>query len=264
MLATMRLTLAASLVSVKRGPLLVGQRFTCARMSVQANNPNNEAFWRQRGYSSRPRDWEKEAQRLKAQGQFTAAANAAGAQTKEQSEYIGKVMRVVGLAAKKVLGADTQIRKGGSQAKKTNIAGSDLDVLLQPKAPMTARQKRELVAELRDTCWSVSGQPFGGFKKVKETNFHIVLVCKRHGLQVDIVPEKATFRAKPASPPKDRFKNNPVGREVVRMIKEKYPVKKYPSWKGERIELAVIQTQQQQKGLKNLDLFDRTVKHLQS
>ena len=174
------LATSTALITASRQPLFIAQRSVAVSCMSDQTNPNNDAFGRARGYKRRPNDWEDEVARLRKQGKFTAAANAAVATSAAEMEYRGKVMRVIEQAAKDTLGSETQVFKAGSQAKKTNVAGSDLDVFLQTKSPMTEAQKTKLADRLR-------AQPFQ-LLEVKETPLHIVVKCLSHGLTVDLRP----------------------------------------------------------------------------
>ena len=87
-----------------------------------------------------------------------------------------------------------------------------------------------------------------------------MVICQHYNVKVDIVPSTATFRSKTAKPPKDRFMCNPRGRKVVRMIKDKYPKR----WPGETIELVVLNVQREHAKIKNVELFDRTIRKLRA
>ena len=125
-----------------------------------SNNPNNEAYWLQRGHRIRPRNWQAEVAKIQKQKSLTTKANVAGAQSAQQRAYIGKVMRVVEAAAKKTLGTETQVIRAGSRAKGTNVGDSDLDVYLDTRSPMTRKDQSALAGELRDSR---------AFKEVKKT-----------------------------------------------------------------------------------------------
>ena len=210
----------------------------------QVNNPNNPVYWKSRGYSSRPDNWESAAaQRAAAErleGQLEATANAAASRTSGERAVAGWRTDTIVRAVKASLGGLVQVLKVGSQAKRTAVAGhSDYDLRVDVGEDCVSRAQRKV---LRDNLTSMLTK--GGDRArvlLRETGIRIEFEDTNH---FDVVFSKCCFSDKPRRMPAQRFENNPRARDAVRLIKQGSP----QNFKGEAIEKAVLAAQGRNKG----------------
>ena len=75
-------------------------------------NPNNLAFHKSRGYSTRPKDWGRISQKRKDIGFLEHRANIAGVMSREKRRAIGNDIKKIEKIVKEL-----EVYKGGSQKK---------------------------------------------------------------------------------------------------------------------------------------------------
>ena len=205
----------------------------------QVNNPNNDAFWKSRGLASRPDNWESKAAQRAVDGRLQARSNNAASRTSGERALAGRRTDIVVRAVKASLGGKAEVRKAGSQAKRTDIADSDYDLWVDVGDECLSRAERKV---LRDTLTSMLNKGGDPARVVlKESTVRVLLNDEEH---IDIAFSSYCFSCKQHHKPVQRFTNNPKARDAVRLIKAGSPQK----FKGEAIEMAVLTAQGQKKG----------------
>ena len=228
-----------------RGLLLSSVSLRSSHRSIsacasQVNNPNNHAYWKSRRYSSRPDNWESAAAQRAAEGRSEARANAAASRTSGERAVAGRRTDTIVRAVKAALGGHVQVRKAGSQAKRTAVAGrSDYDLWVDVGEECVSRTQRKV---LRDYLTSMlTGGGDRAVVLLRETGIRIEFEDTTH---FDVVFSNCCFSDKRRRKPAQRFENNPKARDAVRLIKDGSPQK----FKGEDIEKAVLAAQGRKKG----------------
>ena len=178
--------------------------------NLRANegNPNHPSFWKKLGIDhrpdnwkayvsfvddpivmsdlrrqadERPDDWVDPATHKRRRGLLEFKINQAACRSKEERKAAGRDAVKVVDAAKKALGGQAMVLKNGSQAKKTDLNTSDLDLKIAG-TQMTSQTRSLLQQELQRT--------FSG--KVEVTRKGILRVQGESG-QLCIVPMRADF-----------------------------------------------------------------------
>jgi len=210
----------------------------------QVNNPNNHAYWKSRGYGSRPDNWASAAAQRAAEerleGQLEATANAAASRTSGERAVAGWRTDTIVRAVKASLGGHVQVRKAGSQAKRTAVAGrSDYDLWVDVGEECVSRAQRKVLRDYLTSMLTKGGDLADVL--LRETGIRIKFENTNH---FDVVFSKCCFSDKPRRMAAQRFENNPKARDAVRLIKQGSPQK----FNGEDIEKAVLAAQGRKKG----------------
>ena len=207
----------------------------------QVNNPNNHAYWISRGYrEGRPDNWESAAAQRAAEGRSEARANAAASRTSGERAVAGRRTDTIVQAVKAALGGHVQVRKAGSQAKRTAVAGrSDYDLWVDVSEGCVSRAQRKVLHDYLTSMLTRGGDRADVF--LRETGIRIEFEDTNH---FDVVFSQCCFSDKPRRMPAQRFENNPKARDAVRLIKDGSP----QNFKGEAIEKAVLAAQGRKKG----------------
>ena len=245
-----------------RGLLLSSVSLRSSHRSIsacasQVNNPNNHAYWKSRGYSSRPDNWESAAAQRAAEGRLEARANAAASRTSGERAVAGRRTDTIVQAVKAALGGHVQVRKAGSQAKRTAVAGrSDYDLWVDVGEECVSRAQRKVLRAYLTGMLTWDGD----LVDVRDyltpmltwDGDHVDVILRETGIRIefedtnhfDVVFSKCCFSDKSRRMPAQRFENNPKARDAVRLIKDGSPQK----FKGEDIEKAVLAAQRREKG----------------
>ena len=175
-------------------------------------NPNNERFYKSRGQKSRPSDWKEEILKRIREGQLEHQANTSA--SKIDHPAIGRDVVRVEKVVKNVLGGNVFVHEGGSVKKHTNIEGSDLDLKIDVVEPLTDKERNALTQALKIE--------FGEHNVEVKTLVHKI---QGESGSIDLFPQKATYISSATRVDKlgkEPFKTNPIGRNAVRLLKEKF------------------------------------------
>ena len=114
------------------------------KIKSNQNNPNNVCYWQTRGHSSRPSNWVNEVDHKKKLGQLEYRANTAGSTSNKQKKSMGNETKRVEQVVKQCLGGNAMVYKGGSQHKRTNVKGSDLDLKIKVSQSLKPEDRTRL------------------------------------------------------------------------------------------------------------------------
>ena len=210
-------------------------------------NPNNERFYKSRGQKSRPSNWKEEILKTIREGQLEYQANTIASKTDRPA--MGRDIVRIEKVVKNVLGGNVFVYKGGSVKKHTNIEGSDLDLKIDVFEPLKEKERNALTEALKIE--------FGEHNVDVKTIVHKI---QGESGSIDLLPQKATYISSATRVDKlgkEPFKTNPIGRNAVRLLKEKFKVADVP---GIYIERAVLQTQNMERGITLENLITKTNK----
>lgn len=184
---------------------------------------------------------------MSAVGFFSAFVNAnAHRETPEERALMARV----GEVSRSVV-AGAQVRWAGSQRKRTDIVGSDLDLCLESPRPVTEAQRRDLRTALERSL-----------SRPARVQSHVVrLPATGHQVKVDIAFANAAFGSRPL-PDTDAFHNQPHRQCAVRAIKLWTRKGNLPPVPGWVVEELVVHLDTPSKGLNSLDLVLRVVQWL--
>lgn len=184
---------------------------------------------------------------MSAVGFFDAFVNAnAYRETPDDRALIAKVAEV---SRSIVPGA--QVRWAGSQRKRTDIVGSDLDMCLDSSTPVTEAQRRDLRKALEGTL-----------SRAARVQSHVIrLPANGTHVKVDIAFANAAFGSRPP-PDTTTFHNNPSRQCAARAIKLWTRRANLPPVPGWVVEALVIHLDAPAGAANSLDLFLRVVRWL--
>eukprot|EP00930_Biecheleria_cincta_P049351 TRINITY_DN34565_c0_g1_i1.p1 TRINITY_DN34565_c0_g1~~TRINITY_DN34565_c0_g1_i1.p1 ORF type:complete len:266 (+),score=47.78 TRINITY_DN34565_c0_g1_i1:66-863(+) len=217
-------------------PSTPGPSRDAANNRANQMNPNNAAYHKARGATSRPSGWQDIVDAHRARGLREHALNMAAAETRSERAAHARDTSRVEAAARQALGGQAQVWKGGGRAKHNGLADGDLDLKIVAPQPFTSDDRNALVAALR--------QEFGS-SCVSDSNPRIHRVMGEGG-DIDIVPFNATFFDKGfnAGMPRNPFKFNRNARNAVRDVKLGAK-ERGQNVRGYNAERAVLEAQQQ-------------------
>ena len=200
-------------------------------------NPNNFRYWRSRGNTTRPNAWDEVTRHRNILGHLENQANTVAYCSDTQRMKIKRDTQRVERSVKRALGGNAMVYKGGSQLKRTNVATSDNDLKIKVPQPLTMKDRERLEDELVREF---------GIANVDKSHAKITVV-RGEGGDIDIVPDKAEYF--PSDFKFDELGRNPfpcnsTARHAVRIIKMNHC-----HMPGIKIEKAVLQAQQQNKGI---------------
>jgi len=191
------------------------------------------------------------AKRQRQSGALQHIVDKAAAKTVQSRQQRAEVVHKIKKAAQDALGSTTHVMKAGSQQKHTDIAASDLDVLVDTRKPMTKEDKTRLASTLRDRF---------GQTCVHERRSTLQLNLPTG--KVDVVPRLGDFVPGGERPlPADPFHNNPAGRQAVRAVKL-HAEKHRHAWSGHQIEQAVLARQRSNPNEFNFELSQAVITKL--
>ena len=153
---------------------------------------------------------------------------------------------------KSLFGKNTQLFVHGSQLKRTNVIGSDLDLKFDPPKPLNENDRCRLGKAL-DKVY--------GKGKVEKNHAKIHVIRGDH-YSTDVVPTKATYfppEFKVDKIGKNPFLHNPTARHAARNIKGDYGEDRIS---GSQIERAVLKVQRENKNIPLEELIEKTKKEL--
>eukprot|EP00931_Biecheleriopsis_adriatica_P107146 TRINITY_DN81483_c0_g1_i1.p1 TRINITY_DN81483_c0_g1~~TRINITY_DN81483_c0_g1_i1.p1 ORF type:complete len:281 (-),score=41.88 TRINITY_DN81483_c0_g1_i1:144-986(-) len=219
------------------GPQASAPEAARAAANNRANqkNPNNSAFYKARGEPCRPSTWQSTVDDRRARGQREHVLNMAAAETAEQRAAHARDVVRAERVVKDVLGGQAQVWKGGGRNKHNNLAGGDLDLLIEHPKTLDAQDRNDLGAAFRDEF---------GSSCVSDRNPRIHQI-RGEGGPIDVVPQKAAFfpDGRTNKLPRNPFRFNPQARLAVRDVKQTALVEGQ-NVKGHAAECAVLTAQQ--------------------
>ena len=201
-------------------------------------NPNNSRYWRTRGHLTRPDVWDEVIRTRNMLGDLENQANRVAYTSDIQRKKMKKDTQRVERSVKRALGGNAMVYKGGSQLKRTNVATSDNDLKIKVPQRLSMKDRERLGDELVREF---------GMENVDKSHAKIQNV-RGEGGDIDIVPDKAEYFPsdfKFDQLGKNPFTYNSTARHAARIIKANHC-----HVPGIKIEKAVLQAQQQNKGIK--------------
>eukprot|EP00961_Rhodomonas_salina_P135874 1827896-Rhodomonas_salina.1 len=179
-----------------------------------------------------------------------AYADGAAARTPAEKKADGENTVKVENAVKKALGGTAKVIRAGSNRKGVDIAGSDIDLLVDTKDPVTHDQKKLLTACLKKV--------FPGTALI-DLHYTCIRVNPTQGRDIDVVLRHVPGHIKPV--PREHFKYNTGARTAIRAFKQQL-AQQGQKVKGIEIESKVIQFTQGHPGCKGKTIYNHLQKTL--